>query len=213
MAAGASASGRCRKSSTSVATQDTARAGTELAEAFARKAPPGRFARSAFPSSAAEAREFIRGYGVDAPSTVAYRVNALLDLLLDGDRHVRQSAAAMWASISEWAPAHLVDVGPGTLEGVEGTDRDLGHERNRPVDSDSRTFTQPVDVADGAADLAEHEIRCAVTDADEFLDLVGDVRDDLNGFSETHLVCQYSRDTVLIETSKPTNTFQLIIFQ
>ena len=31
------------------------------------------------------------------------------------------SAAAMWASISEWAPAHLVDVGPGTLEGVEGT--------------------------------------------------------------------------------------------
>ena len=43
---------------------------------------------------------------------------------------------------------------------------------------------QALDVADGAADLAEHEIEALVAVADEFLDRVGDVRDDLDGGAE-----------------------------
>ena len=43
---------------------------------------------------------------------------------------------------------------------------------------------QPLDVADGAADLAEHEIVALVAVADEMLDRVGDVRDHLDGGAE-----------------------------
>ena len=43
---------------------------------------------------------------------------------------------------------------------------------------------QRLDVAHGAADLAEHEIDFVFADGDEVLDLVSDVGDHLNGFAE-----------------------------
>ena len=43
---------------------------------------------------------------------------------------------------------------------------------------------QALDVADRAADLDEHEIEVVVALEDEFLDRVGDVRDDLDGGAE-----------------------------
>src|ERR1700687_4880776 len=43
---------------------------------------------------------------------------------------------------------------------------------------------QALDVADRAADLAQHEIVALVALADEFLDRVGDVRDHLDGSAE-----------------------------
>ena len=43
---------------------------------------------------------------------------------------------------------------------------------------------QALDVADGAADLAEHEVDLVLADAEEVLDLVGDVRDHLDGLAE-----------------------------
>ncbi len=43
---------------------------------------------------------------------------------------------------------------------------------------------QALDVADGAADLAQHEIEAVVAVADEILDGVGDVRNDLDGGAE-----------------------------
>ena len=43
---------------------------------------------------------------------------------------------------------------------------------------------QALDVADGAADLAQHEVELVVAVEDEFLDRVGDVRDHLDGGAE-----------------------------
>ena len=43
---------------------------------------------------------------------------------------------------------------------------------------------QALDVADGAADLAEHEVEALVAVEDEVLDGVGDVRDHLHGGAE-----------------------------
>ena len=43
---------------------------------------------------------------------------------------------------------------------------------------------QALDIADRAADLAQHEIEAVIAVADEFLDGVGDVRDDLDGGAE-----------------------------
>ncbi len=43
---------------------------------------------------------------------------------------------------------------------------------------------QALDVADRAADLAQHEIASSLPSADEFLDRVGDVRNDLHGAAE-----------------------------
>ena len=43
---------------------------------------------------------------------------------------------------------------------------------------------QALDIADGAADLAQHEIEAVIALADEILDGVGDVRDDLDGGAE-----------------------------
>jgi type II secretory pathway component PulM len=42
---------------------------------------------------------------------------------------------------------------------------------------------QALDVADRAADLAEHEVDLVLADAHEVLDLVGDVRDHLDGLA------------------------------
>src|SRR5262245_65775091 len=43
---------------------------------------------------------------------------------------------------------------------------------------------QALDVADGAADLAQHEIVALVALADEVLDRIGDVENDLDGSAE-----------------------------
>ena len=43
---------------------------------------------------------------------------------------------------------------------------------------------QALDVADRAADLAQHEIEAVIAVADEILDGVGDVRNDLDGGAE-----------------------------
>ena len=43
---------------------------------------------------------------------------------------------------------------------------------------------QALDVADGAADLAQHEVEVVIAVADEVLDGVGDVRDHLDGGAE-----------------------------
>ncbi len=43
---------------------------------------------------------------------------------------------------------------------------------------------QALDVADRAADLAQHEVEIVIAVADEILDRVGDVRDDLDGGAE-----------------------------
>src|ERR1700726_2580750 len=43
---------------------------------------------------------------------------------------------------------------------------------------------QPLDIADGAADLAQHEIELVIAVEDEILDRVGDVRDYLDGGAE-----------------------------
>ena len=40
------------------------------------------------------------------------------------------------------------------------------------------------DVADGAADLAKHEVNLVLADGDEVFDLVGHVGDDLDGFAQ-----------------------------
>ncbi len=73
--------------------------------------------------------------------------------------------------------------------------RDVGHQREMDVDrvvarqfvaelADRFQERQALDVADRAADLHQHEIDAVVAVADEVLDGVGDVRDDLDGGAE-----------------------------
>src|SRR6185437_13371151 len=58
---------------------------------------------------------------------------------------------------------------------------------------------QPLDVADGAADLAQHEVKTVVAVEDEVLDGVGDVRDHLNGGAEI-VAAPFLGQNVLIDT-------------
>ena len=43
---------------------------------------------------------------------------------------------------------------------------------------------QAFDIAHGAADFTQHEINLVIPDAQEILDLVGDMRNDLDGFAQ-----------------------------
>ena len=43
---------------------------------------------------------------------------------------------------------------------------------------------QPLDIAHGAADFTEHEIDLIFANAQELLDFIGDMRDDLNGLAQ-----------------------------
>ncbi len=72
---------------------------------------------------------------------------------------------------------------------------DIGQQREVDIDRaaarqvvaelpDRLEIRQALDVADRAADLAQHEIEAVVAVADEFLDRVGDVRDHLDGGAE-----------------------------
>ena len=71
----------------------------------------------------------------------------------------------------------------------------IGHQREMDVDrvlarqfvaklADRFEERQALDVADRAADLAQHEIEAVVALADEILDRIGDVRNDLDGGAE-----------------------------
>ena len=73
--------------------------------------------------------------------------------------------------------------------------RDEGQQRQVDVDrvvarqlvaelADRLEERQALDVADRAADLAQHEVEAVVAVADEVLDRVGDVRDHLDGGAE-----------------------------
>ena len=57
---------------------------------------------------------------------------------------------------------------------------------------------QALDVADGAADLDQHEIILVIAGEDEFLDGVGDVRDDLDGRAEI-IAAPFLGDDVLVD--------------
>ena len=50
--------------------------------------------------------------------------------------------------------------------------------------ADGLEIRQALDIADRAADLAQHEVEALVAVADEILDRVGDVRNDLDGGAE-----------------------------
>ncbi len=59
---------------------------------------------------------------------------------------------------------------------------------------------QALDVADRAADLAQHEVEAVVAVADEFLDGVGDVRDHLDGGAEI-VAAPLLGDDVLVDAA------------
>src|SRR6185369_18069021 len=59
---------------------------------------------------------------------------------------------------------------------------------------------QALDVADGAADLDQHEVIFVIAGKDEFLDRVGDVRDHLNGGAEI-IAAPFLADDVLIDAT------------
>ena len=59
---------------------------------------------------------------------------------------------------------------------------------------------QALDVADRAADLAQHEVEALVAVADEVLDRVGDVRDHLDGGAEI-VAAPLLGDDVLIDAA------------
>ena len=94
-------------------------------------------------------------------------------------------------------PAELLDGVLGRLRlelarGGEGRQqRHVDVQDVRPPDvlahlADRLEERQALDVADGPADLDDHDVRVAVAGdaADPLLDLVGDVRDDLDGAAE-----------------------------
>ena len=60
---------------------------------------------------------------------------------------------------------------------------------------------QPFDVADRAADLAQHEIEAVGVGQDEFLDRVGDVRDDLDGGAEI-IAAPLLGDDLLVDAAR-----------
>ena len=59
---------------------------------------------------------------------------------------------------------------------------------------------QALDVADRAADLAQHEVEAVIALADEVLDGVGDVRDHLDGGAEI-IAAPLAREDILIDAA------------
>ena len=60
---------------------------------------------------------------------------------------------------------------------------------------------QALDVADGAADLDQHEVVVVIAGEDEFLDGVGDVRNHLDGRAEI-IAASLLGDDVLVDASR-----------
>ena len=89
--------------------------------------------------------------------------------------------------------------------------RDVGHQRQVHVDgvvarqvvaelADGFQERHRLDVADRAADLAQHEVIVLVAVEDEILDLVGDVRNDLHGGAEI-VAAPLALDDVLVDAA------------
>ena len=87
--------------------------------------------------------------------------------------------------------------------------RDIGQQRDVDIDhmparqivaelADRLEERQALDVADGAADLGQHEIDALVAVEHEFLDRVGDVRDHLHRRAE-EIAAPLARDQLLID--------------
>ena len=53
---------------------------------------------------------------------------------------------------------------------------------------------QAFDIADGAADLTEHEVDLILADADEIFDFIGDMLDDLDGFAQVVAAALFFQD-------------------
>ncbi len=66
--------------------------------------------------------------------------------------------------------------------------------------ADRLKIRQALDVADGAADLAEHKIEAVITFADEILDGVGDVGNDLDGGAEI-VAATFLSENVLVDAT------------
>ncbi len=89
--------------------------------------------------------------------------------------------------------------------------RDVGHQRQMDVDgvvarqvvaelADRLQERHRLDVADGAADLAEDKIVVVIAVENEILDLVGDVRNDLDGCAEI-VAAPLALDDVLVDAA------------
>jgi hypothetical protein len=89
--------------------------------------------------------------------------------------------------------------------------RNVGHQRQVDVDggaarqivaelADRLQERHRLDIADGAADLAHDEIIVVIAFGDEILDLVGDVRNDLNGRAEI-VAARSLLDDVLVDAA------------
>ena len=89
--------------------------------------------------------------------------------------------------------------------------RDVGHQRQMDIDgvvarqvvaelADRLQERHRLDVADRAADLAEHEVVVVIAVEDEILDLVGDVRNDLHGGAEI-VAAPFPLDDVLVDAA------------
>ena len=89
--------------------------------------------------------------------------------------------------------------------------RNVGHQRQVDVDrlsarqivadlADGFEERHGLDVADRAADLADDEIKLVIAFEDEILDLVGDVRNDLNGRAEI-VAAAFLVDDVLVDAA------------
>src|SRR6516164_7035064 len=89
--------------------------------------------------------------------------------------------------------------------------RDEGQQREMDIDRvmarqvvaklpDPLEERQAFDIADGAADLAQHEVKAVVALADKFLDGVGDVRDYLDGRAEI-VAAPFLGEDVLVDTA------------
>ena len=89
--------------------------------------------------------------------------------------------------------------------------RDVRHQRQMDVDrvvarqvvaelADRLQERHRLDVADRAADLAQHEIVIVIAVEDEILDLVGDVRNDLHGRAEI-VAAAFALDDVLVDAA------------
>ncbi len=141
-------------------------------------------------------RDLVEDVGVDRGDDARLgHVAQLGDLLLQplGDRPV---AAAHDRVGLDAAAAQLGDRVLGRLRLLLARRADVGHERDVHVEDvlapdvlaelpDRLEEGQDLDVADGAADLGDHDVDVVARQGeDPLLDLVGDVRDHLHGLAE-----------------------------
>src|SRR6185295_15322901 len=66
--------------------------------------------------------------------------------------------------------------------------------------TDGFKIRQPLDVADRAADFAEHEVKTFIAVTGEILDGIGDVRDHLNRGAKV-VAAPFARENVLIDAT------------